>query len=715
MEDKNKNLRDAFDNLTPRAELEEKTRKAVNDASAEDVRVFAAQPEAATGGNGRTSSVHTGGFPVKSFAAIIMAFVLIAAIVITIVANTGGEIVANDSGLLRSFSSLSEVERYISARKPASYSSDIKWLTGGLVTDTAEAPAAQSSDAEHSTTNNQVEGVNEADIVHTDGDYIYMLSYYSLSIIDIRGGNFDSVLELEYDGFYPSEMFLTEDSRLVILGSYYEKAAFNADSSAPAISAGYWHANSSAVKVYNVPALLADPTTAPEREMRFENCYLSSSRMIDGKLYMVMNSYLYCRRNIFGWTTVWIPSYYDSLGGQRKLAASDIFATPDNGRSFSFTVIAGVDLTKNDAAAVKAYFGSADTLYASQKAFYITYSRFEKVSYDNYDYYAHTGLGIIRFEISGISLVYKGLGKADGYIINQFAMDEHTYYGEEHDGETYFRIATTAYGNNDSYITVFDADMAQVGKLDGIGEENERIYSVRFSGEEAVVVTYRNMDPLYVINLSDPVSPKIKSALKIAGVSDYLHFLKIKDGYIFAVGRRQDESGSRLDGIKVSLFDISGEETEEVGYYEVDSRGNSYYSSSEATYNHKAVMYFMPQDKSKEVFAFPINIHGYEYKNGTSKYFNISELYYYSVGADGSMTQTVLGYHAEEVIIKYSSYNNSYYSYYRDQIRRSVIAGDYIYLIGYSGAERYNLNSLYAGSGERGDILNISTEYWTRY
>lgn len=681
MDDK---LKEAFDGLTPPGELKEKTRRAVN-AHALPAR----KPPLR-----------------RRITAAVVAAVLMVAVIVPVAGYFGFNSTGTEPNGLVTFSTLAEVKDYVSARK----STNDHWISyPGIVNDdalsSAESNSADgSSGTEHSTTNNQVDGVSESDVVHTDGKFIYTLSYYSLSIVDIRDGAFKSAAEVVYDDFSPSEMFLIEsenksENKLVVIGSYYSYTEFyNYGGKEAVMDFCYWRSNALAVKVYDIPALLGGGAE-PVRELRFENCYASGSRMIDGKMYLVMNSYAY-----YNATDIWLPEYYDSKSGGGALEASDIFATPDNGRSYNFTVIAGVDLKNGGDADVKAYFGSTGTLYASKNAFYITYARYEKITFFGYYQYESIGLGVMRFEINGIGLDYKGMGKVAGRVVNQFAMDEYTYA----DGGTYFRIATTAYDNSDSYITVFDSGMKQVGRLKGLGEQNERIYSVRFSGTEAVVVTYYQTDPLYVIDLTSPAAPRIKSALKIPGVSDYLHFLKIKDGYVFAVGRNES-----LGGIKVSLYDISGEVTVPKREYEVNS--GSGYSYSEATYNHKAIMYFMPPAGDKEIFALPVNVSGYESDGYYSTYYNISNLYYYSIGADGEMTQTVIGYHAEENISAGKSYGGVYYSYYTDSIRRSVIAGDYIYLIGYSGVERYALSNLPSSQSARGDIINTAAEYWNYY
>lgn len=714
-----KDLNDAFDTLTPPDELEQRVAGSIRGRNKKANKAAGSpapqrrEPLAGRAAAGGAVAAVRPAAKKRSVAIFVTVIIVLIALVPVIgLLNYSSSYGNNESGL-RAFSSIAQVKNYVGARRNQYYrpSSGSGWFTSQNVSTDDRAEGTSSIDTSHSTTNVQVDGVAESDVVHTDGDYIYMLSYYSLSVVDIRGGAFESMLDLEYDNFAPSSMYLMDDeNKLVVLGSFYTPKpysdyAVNGAADVLSIECPYWGNNSFGFKVYDIDALLSGDSK-PQREMDFKNCYLSSSRMIAGKLYIVLtaNSYIY---NENGTSQVWLPGYYDSASGGVGLEAADIFATPDNGMNYNFTVIAGVDLGKSESADVKAYFGSVGTLYASHNAFYITYSRYRSEKFFGYYNYEYLGLGIMRFEIDGISLKYKGLGKTAGYVINQFAMDEYTYGEGEYEGKTFLRIATTNSSKQESCITVFDSDMQQVGFLEGLGK-GEQIYSVRFSGEQAVVVTYYQIDPLYVINLEDPYNPSVKSELKIPGVSDYLHFLKVKDGYVFAVGRSQAENGTWLNGIKVSLFDISGDETVEVAYYAVD--GDSY---SEATYNHKAIMYFMPQDSGKEIFALPVNT--YDYYNG--QYINGYNLYYYEINASGEMTQTVLGYHAgeknEAEMIKSNSYG--YTTYYRDSLRRSVIAGGNIYLIGYSGIERFSLSELPVTCNDPGDMLTIDVKYWEKY
>lgn len=710
---KTNEFKNAFDGLEPQEELKEKIRAESIKRSAEKVNASTAQKRPPLTRKSiilRTISAAT-------------ALMLIIGIIITPMLTVK---LSGANKTMRSFNSQSEAKRYIVKRlkdERSNWRGSKSWgyqglLSAGSVTESTSDYASEGEN--HSVTNNQVDGVSESDIVHTDGKYIYSLSYYNLVVTDVRQGAFEQVMNIEYNNFFPSEMFLLEDEGLlVVLGGQYEynAMAFEDDTNVyydvdNNYIGKYWYSNTSVVKVYDIAALFdaynadngTDGQIAVIREFKFKNTYYSGSRMIDGKLYLVLSAYNYYRDGGTNSDDIWLPSYYDSLTDEEKtLSGKNIYGAPDGGAYYSMTVMFGVDILKEEAPSAKAYFGSGGTIYASKTGFYIAYSRYDASLNLFGSNLTYVGTGILRFEIDGIHLKYSGNGKVDGSILNQFAMDEYTYSEGEYAGKTFFRIAAT--DNGQSYVTVFDKNMKKAGVSDALGKPGERIYSVRFKGEKAVIVTYFNMDPLYVLDLSKPAKPQIISELEIPGVSDYLHFLTVKDDYVFAVGRKQSDSWG-LNGIKVSLFDISGTEAaREVAYYEIND-DPIYSSSSEATYNHKAVMYFKPSSGDKEVFAVPVNQYGGSYINGRYIYGSKSALYYYVADKDGKLLQTKLNYSVDLSEYHYDSAYYSYSYYYRDSIRRSVISGEYVYLIGQFGIQRYNTNDF-----SQTEILKIDMNF----
>lgn len=191
---------------------------------------------------------------------------------------------------------------------------------------------------------------------------------------------------------------------------------------------------------------------------------------------------------------------------------------------------------------------------------------------------------------------YKTKGEVPGSLLNQFSMDE---------SGDYFRVATTSQfwtrNSNVQYnnVYVLDTDLKIAGKLEEIAPD-ERIYSTRFIGNRLYMVTFKRMDPLFVIDLSNPSDPKVLGQLKIPGFSDYLH--PYDENHIIGVGKETAENewgGVSIKGVKVSLFDVSDvNNPKQIGTYEIGKPG----TDSEALRDHKAFLF----DKEKNLLVMPI-------------------------------------------------------------------------------------------------------------
>lgn len=203
---------------------------------------------------------------------------------------------------------------------------------------------------------------------------------------------------------------------------------------------------------------------------------------------------------------------------------------------------------------------------------------------------------IQKISIDKGEITYQTKGEVPGSLLNQFSMDE---------SGDHFRVATTSqfwtqkgsvqYNN----VYVMDKDLGIAGKLEEIAPD-ERIYSTRFIGNRLYMVTFKRMDPLFVIDLSDPASPKILGKLKIPGFSDYLH--PYDENHIIGVGKETGENqwgGVSTKGVKVSLFDVSDvNDPKQIDTYEIGQPG----TDSEALAEHKAFLF----DKKKDLLVIPI-------------------------------------------------------------------------------------------------------------
>jgi uncharacterized secreted protein with C-terminal beta-propeller domain len=195
---------------------------------------------------------------------------------------------------------------------------------------------------------------------------------------------------------------------------------------------------------------------------------------------------------------------------------------------------------------------------------------------------------IHKFDISNVRVTrYEASGVVEGYLLNQFAMDEY---------EGRLRVASTTQPNwwgsgfeSESLVTVLEqnsGELNQVGVVDGLGK-TEQIYSVRFVGDMAYVVTFRQTDPLYTVDLSDPSNPTVAGELKILGYSAYLH--PIADGLLMGIGQDASAEG-RVEGTQVSVFDVS----DPADPKRVDQITLSKGSNSEVEYDHHAFLFWQP-------------------------------------------------------------------------------------------------------------------------
>ena len=194
-------------------------------------------------------------------------------------------------------------------------------------------------------------------------------------------------------------------------------------------------------------------------------------------------------------------------------------------------------------------------------------------------------------------IVPKASGTVPGTVLNQFSMDEY-------DGN--FRIATTSRssgwfgGKSKNNVYVLDGDLEIIGKLEDLAP-GESIYSARFMGERCYLVTFRKIDPLFVIDLSDPTNPEVLGKLKIPGYSDYLH--PYDENHLIGIGKETVESKtgdfSWYQGVKISLFDVSDvEKPKEIAKYEIGDRGTDSY----ALRDHKAFLF----SRSRDLLVIPV-------------------------------------------------------------------------------------------------------------
>ncbi|MFJ7934200.1 beta-propeller domain-containing protein [Sporosarcina sp. NPDC096371] len=485
----------------------------------------------------------------------------------------------------------------------------------GIEMETEESDLADSSankstgSSDHSTTNNQVEGVDEADIVKTDGDYIYAVADGKVLITDIR--NPKSIqkaasIKME-EGFYPSQLFL-RGKTLVVLGEKYEpyKENENASDSKRLMPVN----GMTMVRLYDV-SNPKSPTLI--REVGAEG-YLNGARKTGDMLYFITNvrPYFWALEKFDG--DVLRPSMYDSKGSAdaQLIDYKDIAILP-GATEPSYSVITAIDLSSpaTNKVVTKGYLGSSEQLYMSEKNLYLT-----ATSYDNMPI-ANAGATdtmmwnpgtanteLFKFALKGTSVTFHSSAELEGQLLNQFSMDEH---------KGHFRVVmtegTTWDDKNPSknHLFILDENMKLTGSVKGLAK-GERIYSARFMGDKAYMVTFRETDPLFVIDVANPAAPKVLGELKIPGFSNYLH--PLDDNHLIGFGyetvaEKNPEGGEPnilTMGMKISLFDI----TDFANPKEQDTAiigGRGTYSPIQ--YDHKALF----QHKERNLYGFPVMVY----------------------------------------------------------------------------------------------------------
>ncbi|CAN5860050.1 hypothetical protein BH24ACT3_BH24ACT3_11840 [soil metagenome] len=310
----------------------------------------------------------------------------------------------------------------------------------------------------------------------------------------------------------------------------------------------------------------------------------------------------------------WLPAQrpVDSLGrpaGAEQTAVNcDSVHHPDDVADTSLVSVLTVDLSEplavDDGAAVA---GGAETVYASAEHLYVASVRWPTVGAGDWSF----GPGpatteVHRFAIGGDQpAAYQASGAVEGTVLNQFALSEHQ-------GDLRVATTTNSFGptealTSESGLTVLRRDgerLEAVGRVSGLGP-TEEIRSVRFLGETAYVVTFRQTDPLYVLDLSDPTEPTVTGELKIPGYSAYLH--PVADGRLLGVGQDADETG-RVRGAQVSLFDVSDPSRPE----RIDQMdlGPETYSSVES--DHRSFLWWAPEGLA----VVPVESYGIEDTGG---------------------------------------------------------------------------------------------------
>jgi inhibitor of cysteine peptidase len=439
---------------------------------------------------------------------------------------------------------------------------------------------------DYSTTNIQVAGVDEADIVKTDGRYIYVASNANFNsasqnnVYIVKADPTDPRVIAKIplgNETYVAGLFLSQDgNKLVVIGSQYQVYALGAPQPEIAMIYPYYSSVNTFITVYDVSEK-AMPVLA--RNLTLSGSYFNS-RMIGNYVYAVVSQPAYILQD-----AVPLPQVYQDAKAS-VIAPERIYYANSVDNYYTFTTFIGLNILDDaqQPTNMTVMMGGTSAMYVSMDNIYVTYSTWNDGQYTS----------IYRVRVNGGELSFEAEGSVPGYVLNQYSMDE--YNG-------YFRVATTWQKTTQmNNVYVLDMNMSQVGKLENLAE-GERIYSARFMGDKAYLVTFKQTDPFFVIDLRSPVDPKVAGELKIPGYSSYLH--PFDENYVIGLGMENNT-------VKLSLFDVTNVNAPtEIAKYIVEGD----WTDSQALYEPKAFLF----DKAKELLVIPISVSNYGVIDQTGK------------------------------------------------------------------------------------------------
>ncbi|MDR4889353.1 beta-propeller domain-containing protein [Fredinandcohnia sp. QZ13] len=551
-------------------------------------------------------------------------------------------------------------------------------------TESAAGDSAVKGGSEHSETNTQVQGVDEADIVKTDGEYIYQLIDGKLNIIKAVPANvMQLITTIPYShSFSPNQMFLYED-KLVVIGHTFHDSTPDKNQNQRSMIYPPRHFEATTAIVYDIQ----DPKNPEEiRRVEVDGNHVTSRR-IDNYIYLVANHY----------PNYWImedtreedidlrPRFSDSATSEESsLVPYEKIQYIPGSKETNFTLIAAFDLnTPDKEASITSYLGSGNLMYMSKENIYIAVANYYAIPFreggsDSPD------TNVYKFTVEGDKVEFHSSTEVPGTILNQFSMDE--FNGS-------FRVATTkgdTWNNSkpsSNNLFIYDENLQQIGSLSDLAR-GERIYSARFMGERIYIVTFKQVDPLFVIDASNPKAPKVLGELKIPGFSNYLH--PYDENHVIGFGQdtkvvadnktSNSEPMVYTDGVKISLFDIRDVNNPKEKFTEIIGGRGTY---SPLNYDHKALLF----NKEKGIFAFPITV----YQNLEGKMyeqkFEFQGAYVYDIHLEGIDLKAKL------------SHDTGPYETWEGEIQRLLTIGDTLYAISPTMISAYDIKN-YNQTGE---------------
>ncbi|HKZ98574.1 MAG TPA: beta-propeller domain-containing protein [Thermoplasmata archaeon] len=439
----------------------------------------------------------------------------------------------------------------------------------------------------YSPTNVQVEGIDEPDVVKTDGTHVYLAvgpdafagatDVLVANTVPADGMSLVARLSVGTDTTRVVGLFV-DGTRLVVLASMAGLYRF---------PEAQWEDPRTTVLVYDLPIA---PGASPSASYELSGSYVSA-RLASPFLYVIADAVASKVDGVYG-----LP---ETCAGDRcaTMAPERIYHDPASQDVSAFTNLLAIDLSGGTSRSLSVLTGSTSVVYMSHAALYLAFFKWDQgfaVLADRPVVEERTTIHRIR--VAGLSLEVAGSADVPGRVLNQFSLDEH---------RGLLRVATTTWRSGEraqvsANLYVLGEGFQLVGRLEGLAP-GESVYATRFLGDLAFLVTFEKIDPFFVIDLSVPTAPRVVGSLKVPGYSDYLH--PLGEGHVIGLGKDAvpDAAGSFAwyQGLKLSLFDVTDRaDPQEAARALIGDRG----SESEALRDHHAFL-FVP---SRGLLVIPV-------------------------------------------------------------------------------------------------------------
>ena len=498
----------------------------------------------------------------------------------------------------------------------------------------AGAPSA-GEDKGFSSTNVQEAGVDEADMVKTNGDYLFVVTDSDVRIVSAKPADSMKEVSRVKAGGWIDSIYLYDDTLVVLYrpSNGGDEPIVYRDAENIGVGMPYWipYQEKAGILMVDV-GNPASPETIKDIQV---DGYLVASRITGGNLHVVTQfmpdlppleiwydgseedkeTVTEANNQVLESLTIddFVPSYTvndanGAVADNGRAVATQDFIRPDEESGGTLVTIITIDMADPAADFTSTGFiADVHNVYASTESLYLVSTLY---NYEDVEQPVDVGNGFVAewrdptFETQiykfnlGDTVAYAAEGKVDGEILNQFSLGEY---------EGVLRIATTTGatwdGTSKNHVFCLENNG---GKLDVIGSikdlaPGERLYSARFMGDKGFLVTFIQVDPLFTLDLSDPENPKVLGELEMPGFSTYLH--PLNDNYLLSIGEDTKLEGDlvKIGGLQLSIYDISDFANPTLLHTEKIGDSGTY---SEALYNHKAVT-FWPE---KNLMALPVNL-----------------------------------------------------------------------------------------------------------